>query len=126
MRHPGYKYSHALTMACEAQTVSELIARGIEGLEIVLELLFRDKEVGDIPFHAHVEDAGGTVDILVKIKDIATVGGYKVGYDCNYAGLIGTVHAQDCGVGMFLVFHTFISLGCKVSKISHKTWLKSF
>lgn len=108
-------------MARETKSVGKLITLGIKGFEIILELLLRYKEIGYVPLHTHIEYAGGTIDILVKIKDIAAVGGDEIGYHSYDARLIGTVHAKDGCIGVLSLFHKSLISERKVSEISHKT-----
>ena len=91
----------------ETQYVCELIACGVQSLEIIFDFLLGYKESVEFPFDAHIEDTLYTIDILIEINDVTTVGCDKVCQNGEDAGRVGTVHAQHCGVST-LLFHKLL------------------
>jgi hypothetical protein len=91
MTHLGYEDRHAWTLIAVVETKLHLIALGIEGGNIFVEFIARNKESLEFPFYSHEEHAIYLVYVLVKIDDVSSVVGDKLSYFRNDTLLVRAV-----------------------------------
>jgi hypothetical protein len=91
MTHLGYEDGHAWTLIAVVETKLHLIALGIEGGNIFVEFIARNKESLEFPFYSHEEHAIYLVYVLVKIDDVSSVVGDKLSYFRNDTLLVRAV-----------------------------------
>ena len=96
VRHLRHKESHALRTVGEREAIDHIVALSVEGEEVVVDFLLRNKEFFEVPLYAHIKYAINAVNILVEVENITAIGVDKLGDYSNDTRLVGAVHENDC------------------------------
>ena len=94
MRHFRDENGHARHPVTEIQAEIDVILLGTELVEVVIDFVFGNDKLAQIPFYAHEEDAILAIDILVEVENISAIDIDKIGNDGHDSRLVGTVHQQ--------------------------------
>lgn len=90
-------------MIGEIEVIGHAIALGIEGVDVVVDLVAWDGKSLELPLDAHEEHSIVPIHILIQIYDVASVVGDEACNLCNNALLIGTIKQQNGSI--FSLFH---------------------
>ena len=94
--HLGDEDGHAWLDVGEVEAQEHVVLLGVEGGEVVEDLVAGDGERLDVPLHTCEEHVFDVVNVLVEIDDVAAVDGDEVRYLGQDARSVGAVEQEFC------------------------------
>lgn len=94
MGHLAHEECHARLDIAEVKIGCHVVALAVECVDILSNLIARDKEALEFPFHTHEEHLINLVYILVKVDDITIVVCYEFCNLCNDTLLVRTMQKE--------------------------------